>query len=125
MAKQQSVSIVYEDSSNKQTIAVNGAFGGPTPDSFNVVAHLYVEHRTVPHSISHPVDEKGNVDFSNDKSSTVSRGDVRREVQATLLLSPENSIRLGQFLLDKGAIALQNRGKFSIEDDASEEDSGE
>ena len=53
--------IHYEERPGKPTLAATGAFGGPTPDHLNVVAHLYVEHSMIP-SISEVIVDEDGVD---------------------------------------------------------------
>lgn len=100
---------VYEKIAGKPTIAVNGAFGGPNGTGTTVVAHLFVEHATVPSMITHAVNEDLSIDLVH--GDAVKRGDVTREIQATIVLSPENAIELGRFLIEKAGLALKQRGR--------------
>lgn len=104
---QQKFTFVYEKASGKPTLPVTGAFGGPTGDGRAVVVHVFVEHVTVPSIVTHSVDENRNINLS--ELDSIKRGDVTREIQASLVMSPEHALDLGRFLLEKGTIALQHR----------------
>ena len=104
------VSIVYEKVPNKPTITATGAIGGPSPDRQSIVAQLYVEHGSVPSVVSHEVREDGSFDLQH--GDAISRGDVTREIQATLVLSPEAAVLLGNWLLKSGVSAIKGRGKL-------------
>ena len=103
------ISIVYEKVPGKPTITATGAIGGPSPDRQSIVAQLYVEHGSVPSVVSHEVQEDGSFDLQH--GDAISRGDVTREIQATLVLSPEAAILLGDWLMKKGIAAIKGRGK--------------
>ena len=105
---QEKISIVYEKVPGKPTITATGAFGGPSPDNNSIIAQLYVEHTSVPSVITHNVREDRSVDLRH--GDAISRGDATREIQATLVLSPEAAILLGDWLVKKGIGAIKNRG---------------
>ena len=102
------ITFVYEDADEVPTLATTGAQGGPTPDGASVVANLYVERASIPHHVSHQIDERGEVDLS-ETSQQVSRGEVTREMQASLILTPEHAMQLGQWLQDRARQAIQRR----------------
>jgi hypothetical protein len=102
------ITFVYEDADEVRTIAATGAHGGPTPDGASVVANLYVERASIPHHVSHQIDERGEVDLS-ETSNQVSRGEVTREVQASLVMTPEHALQLAQWLQENAEQALQQR----------------
>jgi hypothetical protein len=110
------LAVVYEKVPNKPTVTATGAFGGPSPDQHNIIAQLYVEHGTVPSTISHAIREDGSVDLQH--GDPISRGDITREIQATLVLSPEAAVLIGNWLVTKGIAAINGRGK--IEDKGDE-----
>ena len=103
------VEVYYEQGENRPILAVNGAFGGLTPDQANVTAHLYVEYVAVPSILSTEVKEGGVVNLS--KADTIKRGDITRELVATLLMSPESAVSLGKFLSDSGKAGIKARGE--------------
>lgn len=103
------LAISYEKVAGKPTFTATGALGGPSPDSNSVIAQLYVEHPSIPTIVSHPVMEDDTIDLSPEHARAVSRGDVTREVQATLVLSPEAAISLGEWLAGHGKTALRTR----------------
>jgi hypothetical protein len=102
------ITFVYEDADEVRTIAATGAHGGPTPDGASVVANLYVERASIPHHVSHQIDERGEVDLS-ETSNQVSRGEVTREVQASLVMTPEHALQLAQWLEENAQQAIQQR----------------
>jgi len=102
------ITFVYEDADEVRTIAATGAHGGPTPDGASVVANLYVERASIPHHVSHQIDERGEVDLS-ETSSQVSRGEVTREVQASLVMTPEHALQLAQWLQENAQQAMRQR----------------
>ncbi|PQJ33718.1 hypothetical protein BSZ35_03075 [Salinibacter sp. 10B] len=102
------ITFVYEETDEVRTIAATGAHGGPTPDGASVVANLYVERASIPHHVSHQIDERGEVDLS-ETSQEVARGEVTREVQASLVLTPEHAMQLGQWLQENAQQAMEQR----------------
>lgn len=105
--KASSVTIVYEEVSNKPTHAVNGAYGGPSPDGTTVIMHVYTEFGTVPSIEEYEVPASGVVNTS--KGHKIKRADITRQVQATLMMTPESALSLGKFLTEKAKIALKTR----------------
>ena len=103
------ISIVYEEAPDRPFIPVGGAFGGAAPDGTSVVAHLYNEYGSLPTGSQHEVGPDGEVDLSKGTPSRLS--DVTRRVGATLILSPEAAIRLGNWLVKHGADATEHRKK--------------
>lgn len=100
-------SIVYETAKDHRYIAVNGVYGGPSPGGSTVVAHLLVGHMSIPSSVTHPMDENGVVDMSQEHR--IARGDVTRSVQATLVLTPEHAKTIGAWLVANGEQLLNVR----------------
>ena len=105
---------IYQERDNKPTIAATGAYGGVTPDGKSVVAHLYVEYSTVPSLSEHDIGEGGIVDLL--KGDVIKRAEATRDIQATLVLSPEAAQALGKFLSEKARNALKMREGTSKED---------
>lgn len=102
------VTFVYEDAEQVQTISATGALGGPSPDGASVVANLYVERSSIPHHTTHQIDEQGQVDLSQ-TNEQVTRGEITREVQASLVMTPEHAMQLGQWLQRKAQQAMEQR----------------
>jgi hypothetical protein len=105
--KRETFTIHYHERTDKPTIPVTGAYGSATPDGNVVVAHVYVDHLTVPSHVTHPVDEGGNVRLAG--GSEVKRSEMTREIQATLVLTPEAAASLGNFLVQQAAMAANMR----------------
>lgn len=104
------ISIVYERVPGKPTVTATGAFGGPSPDHQSIVAQLFVEHGTVPSVVSHMYEEGKPIDLRH--GDPISRGDITREVQATLVLSPEAAVIIGTWLAKHGVEAIKGRGRL-------------
>ena len=102
--QQQTASVYYEERPGKPTLAATGAFGGPSPDSHNVIVHLFVEHATVP-SIA---ELELNADGGARQTREIKRGDAKREIQATLVLTPKAAVSIGDWLRNHGVQALAN-----------------
>ena len=102
----------------KPTITATGAIGGPSPDQQSIVAQLYVESASVPSVVSHEIRKDGSIDLQHGDS--ISRGDVTREIQGTLVLSPEAAVLLGNWLLKHGVAAINARGKLKDKGDEPE-----
>lgn len=105
--KGQSLDIVYEEPPTRPIIPVQGAYGGPSPDGFSVVAHVYAEYVTVPAREENVFLEGSRVDPS--KATQIRRADTTRLVQATLVFSPEVAIRVGEWLATHGRAAIEHR----------------
>lgn len=102
------ITFVYEDADHVRTLTATGAHGGPTPDGASVIANLYVERASIPHHVSHQIDERGEVDLS-EMSEQVTRGELTREVQASLVMTPEHALQLGQWLQRNAQQAMEQR----------------
>jgi hypothetical protein len=105
---QDEITFVYEDADTVPTITATGAHGGPSPDGASVVANLYVERSSIPHHVSHQIDETGQVDLS-ERSEQVTRGELTREVQASLVMTPEHAMQLGRWLQRNARQAMEQR----------------
>jgi len=99
--------VIFDNGGTHGMLPVTGAYGGPGPDGFSVIAHLYVEHVTVPSLTSHDVGESGEVDLS--KGQHIRRADLTREIQASIVLSPEHAEVVGKWLMNKGREAVKVR----------------
>lgn len=102
------ITFVYENADDVPTIAATGAHGGPSPDGASVVANLYVERASIPHHVSHQIDEQGQVDLS-EMSQQVTRGEVTREVQTSIVMTPEHALQFGQWLQENARQAMKQR----------------
>lgn len=100
----ESVSIHYEERPNKPTLSMTGAQGGITVDGRNVVAHLYSEWGMIPTIEQIPI-ESGKAGAPK----TIRRGDVNREIQASLVMSPEAAMEFGRWLIGKALSAYDRR----------------
>jgi hypothetical protein len=105
--KGQSLSFVYEEPPDRPVLPVQGAYGGPSPDGFSVVTHVYSEFATIPAREETHISEGERFDPS--KSTFIKRADATRLVVATLVLSPEAAIRVGAWLVKNGELAMEHR----------------
>jgi len=105
--KEQSFSYVYEEVPNRPVLPVQGAYGGPSPDGFSIVANVYAEYGTVPAREDVEVDQEGRT--VPNKQTYIKRADATRLVTATLVLTPEAAIRVGQWLFTHGNAAMLHR----------------
>ena len=102
--QQKTAHVYYDDRPGKPTLAVTGAFGGPSPDGHNVIAHLYVEHAMVPSIAELELNEDGGARLIRE----IKRGEARREIQATLVLAPKAAISIGEWLRNHGIQAAKH-----------------
>lgn len=125
--KPESLTIHYEEPARKPTLAVSGAYGGVSPDGGLVVAHLYTEWGMVPSFQEIARGEDG--EFRGTDATLIKRGDILREVQATILLTPEQAMSIGKWLIEKGYRAREARAQraepdVTIEPGESDEEGG-
>ena len=104
--KKQSIAIYYEERPMKPTIIAHGGFGGPAANGTSIAVHLYAESPPIPSIEEFEVDaQTGKVTSSN----IIGRGEARREVQATLILTPEGAVQIGQWLVTNGESCIKSR----------------
>lgn len=108
MPDQNQLTIVYEKASHKQTVAITGATGATSIDNLTVVLHTYVDSGSLPSYETHEVNEDGSVRLDNPDATK--RGDVTREVQASLVMAPEVAVLVGRLLVQMGERAISGRG---------------
>ena len=109
VAKDTTLSFHFEDTPEKRALHVSGAYGGPVPDGSVVIAHVYVEMPMIPSLQQYPVAETGGHLTQSGPPQVIKRGDFTREVQATLILTPEVAISVGDWLREKGVRGLEAR----------------
>lgn len=112
--KRNEVSFIYEKNKDARTLPANGAYGGPTPDNSGVVVHFYLEYASVPHSTDIPI-PPGEKKIDITAGRNISRGDFTREIQASIFLSAESAIVIGNWLLNKAEIIKARRRDENIE----------
>lgn len=101
------VRVVYTERPDKPTVPVTGVYGGLSSEGSQVVAHLFLEFGTVPAAIKHDLDDAGNLKEQN--IELAKRSDGTREIQATIVMSPEAALSIGRFLEEKARLALSLR----------------
>ena len=103
MAKNKTYTVITDRGKDVKSVPITGAWGGITPDSRMVVAHMYTEYNAIPNIIDIEVDQDGKI-LKDDKR--ISRGDMVREVHSTLVMNPDVAISIGQWLIQNGNLAL-------------------
>ena len=101
------ITIHYDERADKPTLAVAGAHGGLTAGGQHVVAHVYAEWGMIPSLEQIPISPSGEAG----PSKIIRRGDVNREVQASLVMTPEVAIGFGKWLIEKGMAAYELRSE--------------
>lgn len=109
MKENEEAEVIYEKSNSHVTIPANMGFGGISPNGSNVVLNLINEQVTIPSFESFKVQADGKVDLK--KGKRVARGNITREILATVFLPPETAVEIGQWLTKQGKLALKARTK--------------
>jgi len=106
------IRIAFEKSAHHVTIPVNGAWGGPSNEGRTLIAHLYTTGNTIPKYLKFEKEEaeEGRIDAR--KGQAIAESTVTREIQATLVLTPEAAISIGNWLVERGKqIKEENHGE--------------
>jgi hypothetical protein len=107
--EKQQAKIIFQETPGRQNLPISGAWGGLSPNGQGVVAHVYSEYQTIPSLQTADVGPDGSVNM--DEAQMIRRGDVVREVVATLHMAPETAISFGQWLIEKGQSGLEFRAR--------------
>ena len=105
--EKKSAAVYYEERPGKPTIVAHGGHGGPTANGTSVAVHLYAESPPIPSIEEFEMNPETGVGQSK---QVIQRGEVRREVQATLILTPEAAVSIGAWLVGHGKACLERRG---------------
>ena len=105
-----STTFTYAPAPDRRTVTVNGAIGGMYSGP-NVVVHLYVEQGPQSYTATQQWDAQGNMVPGTEMATPESDVSYIREIQTTLVLSPEVAIGLGQYLMTQGERAQVQWGK--------------
>lgn len=101
------VSVVFEKHKDAKTVPASGAWGGPSPDGNSIVTHFYVEYQTTPNSIETKIEE--GKPFDPNLGDQIRRGDLTREIQTSVVMSPEQAVNIGRWLAQKGQAVLDRK----------------
>ena len=73
---------------------------------------MFVEHFALPIYLEYPKEEiePGVVQIDRSNEKRLTRADVVRQVQATLVMTPEVAFAFAKFLHEKAQAAIQARG---------------
>lgn len=105
MAEKRKISIVTDKKKDICTLSVNGAWGGVSPNgNGSIIVNLYQDQPTIPTISDVEIDENGVANMSN--AQNITRGDITREVQAIICMSPTDAINIGKWLTQKGEEGL-------------------
>lgn len=112
--------IGFKSNPEKPTIPVGGAWGGPSPDGSVVVAHVFVESFTLPNYLTYQgkIIDGGKVKINAKTEERVTMNDITREVQATLVMTPEVAMSFATFLKSKAQSAFRTRKEGLGADDS-------
>lgn len=100
------VTISYEPSPDRRTVAINGAIGGVL-NGPEVVVDLYVERGSLP-DVTQGMDAQGKPMYGTE--TPITSYSKTREIQTTLVMSPEMAIGLGRYLIGLGEQAQSQYG---------------
>jgi hypothetical protein len=101
------VIVKYEDPQGRPFLPVNGAHGGPAPNGNSVVVHLYAESGTIPPRFDANVASDGSIDFQG--AVAAMPPSLTRHVVSSIVMSPEDAVSIGSWLVKKGTQALEVR----------------
>ena len=106
------VTITYEASPDRRTVAINGAVGGIL-NGPEVVVDLYVERGSLP-DVTQQLDAQGRPNYATE--TPINSFSKTREIQTTLILNPEMAIGLGDYLIKLGKQAQLQYGTRNLQD---------
>jgi len=106
-ADKKRISFIFEKSKSITTIPVSGAVGGESPDGNNVIAQFYIEYLTPPNVIESEYEEGKPI--NPNLGNQIKRGDITREIQTTIVMTPEQAINIGEWLIKNGKNLLKKR----------------
>jgi len=109
MKENEEAEVIYEKSNSHITIPANFGFGGVSPNGNNVILNLINEQITIPSYETFKMHEDGKIDLR--KGKRISRGNITREILATVFLPPESAVEIGQWLVKQGKAAIEGREK--------------
>lgn len=100
MAEQKKVSIVYEKNKSHVTAPITGIWGGLSPDRSHINASFFLDQVVIPNYQTVDVEsDGGKLNFK--QVDNVSRGDLVREIFATLTFSPSTARAIARWLVER------------------------
>lgn len=118
--KKKKFSFLFEGKKDAPTIPVTGAWGGPSIDGNSLVAHYFIEYNSLPHSLEVEPQPDGSVNPNSGKP--ISRGDITREIQATFVMSPEQALSIGSWMIQNANKMLEHKSNPKQSDDDVSDD---
>ena len=94
--KKKEFKVKYVIPEHVRDVYINGAYGGVTPRS-EISLHMYCERGPIPTSITHPIDNKGQILLGKEISREVG-GDAVRLVQASVIMDVTTAVALRDWL---------------------------
>lgn len=97
--KKQQFTAVYKERPDKPTVAVSGAWGGPSSDGSSVAIHLYTDWGSLPTLIRYERD--------GDKIKEVEvlrQSEITREVQVSLVMPASVADSVGKMMVAKAKL---------------------
>lgn len=99
--KKEQITAVYTERPDKPTVAVSGAWGGPSSDGASVAIHLYTDWASLPSLIRYEKDGD-----TAKEVEILRQSDVTREVQVSLMMPASVADSIGKMMVSKAKIIL-------------------
>lgn len=103
------ISVIYEKNKNHITAPITGVWGGLSPDLSHINASFFLDQQVIPSYENIAVDQTTN-ELDLTKIDNVSRGDLVREIFATISLSSATARVIAGWLIQHADL-LDNRRK--------------
>jgi hypothetical protein len=98
----------WENNPDRKTFTATGAYGGPSPDREALIINFFIDRNSLPNYEEFEPDEHNQIRM--DAGRKVSRGDFVREVQHTLVLTPNVALKIGNWLIKRSNEMLNPKG---------------
>lgn len=98
------VSMTYKESNGLKPLPVNGAVGAAVPDKGHVCVSFYFESSALPGKVE-GVGNRGERFRLSDLEPSQDDFHIEREIQSKLVMTPNNAISIGEWLIDIGRAA--------------------
>ena len=99
--KKEIATAIYKERPDKPTVAVSGAWGGPTGDGSSVAIHLYTDWGSLPTLIRY--EKVGDI---AKEVEVLRQSEITREVQVSLVMSPSVADSVGKMMVAKAKLVL-------------------
>lgn len=96
------VKIIFKNSIDNKTVAVTGAYGGPSPQG-ELIVHFFIEYQNFPDLIELDIEQTPPKETAHRKENIYTR-----EVQTTMVMRPDIAKVIGQWLIANSEKILQS-----------------